>query len=533
MPSAALIGGAIAGPVIGGLIGMQTSAANRAAAQAASQAALNDINAVGAPPDQQAAIILQKFQQAGLYQPGMENMISAGISQASQTNTNTQGRAAQVQALGQLQQRAGSGYSATDRAALNQIMQQSGAAEQGQLGSIQQALQARGAGGGGAQLAQQLSAAQQSGNQQANNALGVAATGQQAALQAAVQSGQLGGQLNASDFGQAQAKAQAADRFKLFDTQNALAVQQQNTQAANQGQLYNLSNAQQIQNANTQQANAEQARELAAQQQQWQEQMGQAQAQANAQMGYATAQTNYGNQNAGQWAGIGAGVGAGAGAGLNYYAKQGGGNTQSSDPSGTNYASASQYGSPAGTGNATNALVNNPDAMDTAATGGMVLHRGQPIGNNPMIKYASGGEVPDTSNLTSNPNICVSRPDTGWGAVICKAHGGVITNPGMACNLATGGVVNNANQLMGANLAYGGNLAPNHAALSPVQKLLVNHAGKVPGKAPVPGDSYSNDRVPAMLSAGELIIPRSVVERGPDSVYGFAHAIMKAHKENK
>ena len=176
MPSAALIGGAIAGPVIGGLIGMQTSAANRAAAQAASQAALNDINAVGAPPDQQAAIILQKFQQAGLYQPGMENMISAGISQASQTNTNTQGRAAQVQALGQLQQRAGSGYSATDRAALNQIMQQSGAAEQGQLGSIQQALQARGAGGGGAQLAQQLSAAQQSGNQQANNALGVAAT---------------------------------------------------------------------------------------------------------------------------------------------------------------------------------------------------------------------------------------------------------------------------------------------------------------------------------------------------------------------
>lgn len=36
--------------------------------------------------------------------------------------------------------------------------------------------------------------------------------------------------------------------------------------------------------------------------------------------------------------------------------------------------------------------------------------------------------------------------------------------------------------------------------------------GKVPGKAVAKGDSYSNDNVPAMLSPGEVVIPRSVMQ---------------------
>lgn len=35
--------------------------------------------------------------------------------------------------------------------------------------------------------------------------------------------------------------------------------------------------------------------------------------------------------------------------------------------------------------------------------------------------------------------------------------------------------------------------------------------GKVPGKAPFPGDNYGNDKVPAMLSPGEIVVPRSVL----------------------
>lgn len=39
--------------------------------------------------------------------------------------------------------------------------------------------------------------------------------------------------------------------------------------------------------------------------------------------------------------------------------------------------------------------------------------------------------------------------------------------------------------------------------------------GHVPGEAAVPGDSERNDTVPAMLSPGELVIPRSVPKTGP------------------
>lgn len=49
--------------------------------------------------------------------------------------------------------------------------------------------------------------------------------------------------------------------------------------------------------------------------------------------------------------------------------------------------------------------------------------------------------------------------------------------------------------------------------------------GVVPGKAEVPGDSYSNDKVPAMLSPGEIVIPRSKAN-DPDKAKEFVDKIM-------
>ena len=51
---------------------------------------------------------------------------------------------------------------------------------------------------------------------------------------------------------------------------------------------------------------------------------------------------------------------------------------------------------------------------------------------------------------------------------------------------------------------------------------LMASGGKVPGQAPVTGDSPKNDIVNAKLSPGELVIPRSVVMQGPDAVLAFA-----------
>ena len=58
----------------------------------------------------------------------------------------------------------------------------------------------------------------------------------------------------------------------------------------------------------------------------------------------------------------------------------------------------------------------------------------------------------------------------------------------------------------------------NSSAMSmlPVLMALLKDGGKVPGKAAVPGNSSKNDTVPAMLSAGEIVLPRTVTQ-SPDA----------------
>ena len=47
--------------------------------------------------------------------------------------------------------------------------------------------------------------------------------------------------------------------------------------------------------------------------------------------------------------------------------------------------------------------------------------------------------------------------------------------------------------------------------------------GGVPGQARVPGNSRDNDTVPAMLSPGEVVLPRTVV-KNPGSLGNFLKA---------
>jgi len=54
--------------------------------------------------------------------------------------------------------------------------------------------------------------------------------------------------------------------------------------------------------------------------------------------------------------------------------------------------------------------------------------------------------------------------------------------------------------------------------------------GRVPGKAAVAGDSAKNDNVPAMLSQGEVVLPREIVASGPHSWMEFLSATVEGHK---
>lgn len=53
-----------------------------------------------------------------------------------------------------------------------------------------------------------------------------------------------------------------------------------------------------------------------------------------------------------------------------------------------------------------------------------------------------------------------------------------------------------------------GGIAHDHA-------ICMKLGGHIAGHAPVEGDSEQNDTVPALLSPGELVIPRSVPKDGP------------------
>jgi hypothetical protein len=72
-------------------------------------------------------------------------------------------------------------------------------------------------------------------------------------------------------------------------------------------------------------------------------------------------------------------------------------------------------------------------------------------------------------------------------------------------------------QLVGGLMSGAGALAGKYLRLA--------EGGVVPGKAEVEGDSYANDKVPAMLSPGEVVIPRSKAE-DPDKAKEFIDKIM-------
>lgn len=62
---------------------------------------------------------------------------------------------------------------------------------------------------------------------------------------------------------------------------------------------------------------------------------------------------------------------------------------------------------------------------------------------------------------------------------------------------------------------------------SDFQTALAAQGGKVPGHAKVAGNSYANDTVPAMLSPGEIVVPREVVAQGPEAARSFIAALMR------
>lgn len=312
--SSIAIGAGAAATLGSAAIGASEAGANRDAAQKATAAALQQIQAIGAPPDLAKAILYQQYKSAGVLTPEMEQAIEQQSSKVADIQENVEGRDAQSKALELLSKQSQTGLTPQDRAAFNKTLQNVQTATQGNREAIMQQMQARGQAGSGSELAAQLAAAQGGSNQMSDQGLQIAGTASERALQALSQYGQQGGQLRSQDFNTQLTKSQAADEMNRFNTQNAQQTQMRNVNRTNEAQAANLANQQAVSNANTDLYNQEQQRQAQALRQNWLDKLSQAQAASGQLNNQAQQSMQSAGQTAQQWQNIGSGLAAGAGA---------------------------------------------------------------------------------------------------------------------------------------------------------------------------------------------------------------------------
>lgn len=241
--------------------------------------------------------------------PELETAIELGPSKMAGIATDPKLRQAQLNALSRLEQIGLGEQSAEDLARSSQIISDVNTNLQGQQGAIMQNLASRGMSGGGSELVARNIAAQGAANRQAQMSMDAKADAERRALEAIIQSGNLGGQMQSRDFAQEAARAEAADAINRFNVQNRQNVMGQNVSAKNQAQQFNAQTANQAAQSNVDTRNAANLRNLNLTQQQYENELRKKGLVTGAQQDLAA---NYQNQAAQNRQFIGGLVGAGA-----------------------------------------------------------------------------------------------------------------------------------------------------------------------------------------------------------------------------
>jgi hypothetical protein len=162
---------------------------------------------------------------------------------------------------------------------------------------------------------------------------------------------------------------------------------------------------------------------------------------------------------------------------------------------------------------------------------------------NPGLFKSILGHLGKSQAAASNPASGSTSLGSGssYNMNLSPAGNAMINSPGMAAgnagyagaDVGTGAAAGGA-EAGGAAAAGGGDSLLALAAKGGQIEKLKAQGGHVPGKAKVKGNSYSNDTVKALLSPGEVVIPKSVMESG-DPARGaaqFVQAVM-AKKRKK
>lgn len=459
----------------GSLISNSTANNAQEAAAAATQKAVDAINAVGASPDLAKQIFLQQFKSAGILTPEVEQNINTHFQQIAGPSSQVTG--AQSDVLNKLAQQSAGGLTPQDRLALAQIQQQGAKQNQAAQGAIMQNLAERGLTGRGTSGAEIAQRLMSQQNSANNENMQGLQIGANSAQEALQALAAEGGQANTMN---QQQFGQNAANANIANEQNRFNTQ--NQIAAQQRNVANQNAAKQYNLANTQQlsnANVSNANAEAQREVQAQQQMYQNAMNHAGQI--ANAYTGQANNliNAGKDK-------AGAQAGL--------------------------FGGLASTAAGVGNYLNNKNQFGQLMT---------TLDGNASANPSTGsyGTVPINFNTSGVGNIGADSNGSlgNQYSLLGQWQGGPVPN------YEHGGYVGNT---IPAGYDCGGTVD-------------MRNGGNVPGTAKVPGDSPLNDTVPAMLSPGEYVVPRSEMAKmneetpssgGKDLDYSYLKSLLYTHK---
>lgn len=374
------------------------------------------------------------------------------------------------------------------------------------------------------------------------------ATGQNVANQSAMMASQRGAGANVGLVGR-QAAMQGANIQQQSVGQSAL--QQAQQQIAG---LQGLSGQQQA-IGNTQQNVAGIAgQQLAAQQAQQQALAGQAAQQVGLQQAGTTAQAQMGAQQIGQQQ---AAQQALAGQAANQVQQQAGATTALSQGhqaeqgqllGGMNAQNSAATGMQGNINSANAGLAGTQMQGQQATMGGLMNAAGS------ALSMATGGEIKPQKFADGGPTSSFGQFLSGWSGSQGSSQSpdtsfvNLSAGPNNGANelkSALGGIKPKMPNIMGgkegqpmAGPDAGGGGSPVDSIMSAAPLLalaakggLANKGGHVAAKKPsekavAKGNSYSNDKIPAMLSEGEIVIPRNVLQSG-DPVAGAADFVSR------
>jgi hypothetical protein len=356
------------------------------------QKAIDAFNSIATPELSALQVQLDKYVQAGKLSPEAAESVLLNSNSFNDIKLDPALQGAQKQALQQLQNIATQGgLTATDKAQLNDITQEQNTTARGRNEAILSNARERGIGGSGLELTSQLLNEQEAANRASERGTQVAANAEQRALASLQAAGQMGGQMEAQQYGEAANKAQAQNAIDKFNAETQQNTNLLNVQNRNAAEAANLAATQDISNKNTATQQTEAAQNAAAVQQDYANKMGKAQNVANVYQNMAGANTQANQQEKAADVGLASGL------------------------------------------------------LGAATTAG---------------GYMMAGPAGGVAASKTNPY--------GWKPGMSSFEGGY------------------------------------------------SQGGKVPGTPEVDGDSPKNDKVPAMLSPGEIVVPRSAAQDEED-----------------